>query len=538
MNFSLVVATGNASEWIGQCLRSIAGQKTRWDWQCLVIDDASTDGTSEVVTATLSGIDPIIRDRFAVRRNPSRLGALTNLVGGFAQLGVRERPMDVLIPIDGDDWLFSSSALETIATAYEQHHCWLTYGGLITSPGGDLCTRAVEAEVIRSGTHRQSPWLTSHLRSFRSHLWHAIRDEDLRDENGHYFDVTWDMAMMFPMLEMAAERIHCVTKAVYVYNTENVESDHIKRKPEQLAAEQHLRSRPPYQRLSQAMPCNRRREAEAHLGFLVLCGDDPSQTTSLLQSLSVFYGDPPVHLIHRSVQRIGHELPFDQSSRQDATFWGGQFPQVDALLNGLEKAANQWRHTEWIAILDDECHPLIDANSLLEILRSSHQDGFLHAEAIIPDQLQSTWQATCWQRFGGDHGHHPFSEQLICYAGSPWMILRRSAIHYLLRAHQQQTTLKEHYRRKSSELDVPATDESYVHTLLCNQPGLNLQRSPICWEDWSEGWPRVLQAEDSDQLQKSGLWFAKRFRTPNSTPLLDRLHGSWMLQERHPSSRT
>jgi len=45
MQFSLVVTTGNAAPWIERCIQSIAEQQTRWQWQCLIIDDASNDGT-------------------------------------------------------------------------------------------------------------------------------------------------------------------------------------------------------------------------------------------------------------------------------------------------------------------------------------------------------------------------------------------------------------------------------------------------------------------------------------------------------------
>jgi hypothetical protein len=531
MNFSIVVTTGNAAQWIGKCIASIAIQNTRWNWKCLVIDDASTDGTCEEIESAIQGIDPSIRHRFLVQRNASRLGGLANLVNGFEQLGTSQRSMDVLIPIDGDDWLFSSSALETIATAYEQHDCWLTYGGFITSPGGDLFVRAVEEDVIRTASHRRAPWVTSHLRSFRSHLWHAIHDKDLRNEHGTYYDVTWDMAMMFPMLEMAGERIHCVTKAVYVYNTGNIESNHIKRRSEQISAEQSLRSAPPYQRLAQAIPCAQSCDSIDCLGFIVLCEDDARPMTRLVQSLNGFYESPPIQLVHPQNLSIPSSLSSDvrlSLSPASEDYKRGEFSQVDALLKGLQKATQQWSTTEWFAVLDCECHPLIDVYALLKTLRSSDVDGYLHAESIVPGQLSSPWQVTCWQRFGGHEGHHPFNDQLICYAGSPWMLLRRSAIDALLDFHHQQAWLAEYYRKQSKRIDVPAPEESYVHTVLCNQPHLRFHHSPICWADWSGGWPRILQAQDWHQITSSGYWFAQRFRDPESSALIDRLHGLWM----------
>jgi hypothetical protein len=526
-----VVTTGNAAQWIGKCIASIAIQNTRWHWKCLVIDDASTDGTCEEIECAIQGIDPSIRHRFIVQRNASRLGGLANLVNGFELLGTPQRPMDVLIPIDGDDWLFSSSALETIATAYEQHYCWLTYGGFITSPGGDLFIRAVDEDVIRTASHRRAPWVTSHLRSFRSHLWHAIHDKDLRNDHGTYYDITWDMAMMFPMLEMAGERIHCVTKAVYVYNTDNSESNHIKRRPEQISAEQSIRSAKPYPRLDQAIPCNQSKNTADELGFIVLCEENTSAITKLTASLKSFYRDPMIGLIHPHNAKIPESLASDPRIVLTATaenFERGQFSQVESLLLGLQEASERWTTTEWFAVLNDECHPLIEIQKLLTTLRTREFDGYLHAEAIIPSQLNSPWQSTCWERYGDSQGLHPFSDQLICYAGSPWMLLRRTAVNALMEFHHQHGWLSEHYQRQCERIAMPAPEESYIHTVLCNQPQLRLHRLPICWEDWSGGWPRILDSQDWHHLQSSGYWFAQRFRDPESSALIDRLHGAWM----------
>ena len=49
-------------------------------------------------------------------------------------------------------------------------------------------------------------WMASHLRTFRHDLWLKIEDSDLRDNDGNYYPTTWDLAIMFPMLEMAGLR--------------------------------------------------------------------------------------------------------------------------------------------------------------------------------------------------------------------------------------------------------------------------------------------------------------------------------------------
>jgi hypothetical protein len=533
MNFSIVVTTGNAGPWIGRCIQSIAEQRTHWTWNCLVIDDASHDETQTNIQSTLSAIrTQEIRQRFTVLRNTHRQGALANLVSGFNSLGTSDRPMDVLIPIDGDDWLFSNSALETIAQTYERTGCWLTYGGLITSPGGDLyCTRVTDG-VIAAGKHRQSTWLTSHLRSFRSHLWHAIRDEDLRDERGAYYAVTWDMAFMFPMLEMAGERIQSVERAVYVYNVDNPASDHVQKRAQQLEAERRIRSNPPYRRLTQPVLKNKLNEPQSTLGFVIVSDENPGQTIRLIQSLDTFCGSPPIHCLHNPFANPLGKQPntIGLSLAQDETdFERGSFSLVESILTSLNYALEHWRETEWIALIDHESHPLIEMNELLGVLAAQESDGFLHAEPIIPGRLETDWQAVCWQRYGDTDGRHPFHEHFCCYAGSPWMLLRRNAVETLLNFHREQPWLANHYRWQGERLRSTVPEESYLHTILCNQQHLKLNPTPICWTDWSTGKPRILNEGDWRQLQESKSWFAQRFRDPQSSRLIDKIHDSWML---------
>lgn len=533
MNFSIVVTTGNAGRWIGRCIQSIAEQRTHWSWNCLVIDDASQDETQAKIHSSLSAIRAQeIRQRFTVQRNAHQQGALANLVSGFNRLGTSDRPMDVLIPIDGDDWLFSNSALETIAETYERTTCWLTYGGLITSPGGNLCCARVADSVVAASQHRQSTWLTSHLKSFRSHLWHAIRDEDLRDETGAYYAVTGDMALMFPMLEMAAERIQSVERAVYVYNEDNPASNHVQKRKQQLKAEQRIRSQPPYRRLTQPALKNKRNEPQSTLGFVIVSDENPGQTIRLIQSLDTFYGSPPIHCLHnpfanplgKQPSAIGLSLAEDETD-----FERGSFSLVQSILTGLSYALERWRETEWFALIDHESHPLIEMNELLGLLAAQESDGFLHAEPIIPGRLETDWQAVCWQRYGDAEGRHPFHEHFCCYAGSPWMLLRRNAVETLLNFHREQPWLANHYRWQGERLRSTVPEESYLHTILCNQQHLKLHPTPICWTDWSTGKPRILNEGDWMQLQESKSWFAQRFRDPQSSRLIDKIHDSWML---------
>ena len=103
---------------------------------------------------------------------------------------------------------------------------------------------------LTSQTYRQSgAWVTSHLRTFRSWLWHKIKDEDLRDNDGNYFKVAWDLAFMYPMIEMAGNHLKFVDKILYFYNDLNPSCDGTVNPQLQIETGKYIQSKPIYKEL-------------------------------------------------------------------------------------------------------------------------------------------------------------------------------------------------------------------------------------------------------------------------------------------------
>ena len=86
------------------------------------------------------------------------------------------------------------------------HNCWVTYGSYVEYPSrrkGQWATQ-IPKHIIDNNSYRHHRWCASHLRSFKHHLWNKIKKEDLLDSSGNFYRMTWDLAFMFPMLEMAS----------------------------------------------------------------------------------------------------------------------------------------------------------------------------------------------------------------------------------------------------------------------------------------------------------------------------------------------
>ena len=248
-SIKVVIPVRNAQQWIAKCIDSVASQHYDGDWSCMIIDDASTDGTPAQIESFLDTHQPAIRSKFKTSMNTTRQGALANFLKGFKELGADQEPESVLVQLDGDDWLYGPVVFQIIRSVYEHPGCWMTWGNYLEWPtGAPGMARDIPAEWHASMNYRSKPWVMSHLRTFKSHLWSSIKDEDLRDGNGNYFMTTCDLAMMFPMIEMAGERSLFIPNILHCYNRTNPFSDDRIYREDQLRAEHLIRSRKTYSR--------------------------------------------------------------------------------------------------------------------------------------------------------------------------------------------------------------------------------------------------------------------------------------------------
>ena len=246
IEMKIVVPVYNAQDWIYRCLLSIKNQEFT-NWKCIVINDASTDNTKSVI----EDIDFLKNDeRFIVQHNDTNVKALQNIVDGFNILGCKNNPESILMAIDGDDFLFSEWSLGIISQAYTQlPQLLLSYGNWVGYPDGTTSNcRRYNNETIRDSDYRIVPFTASHLRTFKSRLWYAIDDKDLRDDTGEYFSAGWDVAFMVPMLEMAQERHVFIDHVLYCYNRINPISDFRVHAEPQLNAVDVIKGRKKYER--------------------------------------------------------------------------------------------------------------------------------------------------------------------------------------------------------------------------------------------------------------------------------------------------
>lgn len=232
--------------WVERCLESVFSQKNKdtsvhWTWTMTYINDASKDGTGEVAEAYAKKRG--MQDKCTFINNEKNRGALANLYDVISQCP----PRKVIVLVDGDDALANKHVLDRVAREYIYHDAWLTYGSYVQWPGGSygLCGSYSSKEM----RHRQFRYLrfrTSHLRTFRAKLFQNIQIEHLK-RDGVFCKGGWDLAIMYPMLEMASRgHIGYIKDILYLWNHVNPISDNRIHLDEQAAAVAWVRTLPQY----------------------------------------------------------------------------------------------------------------------------------------------------------------------------------------------------------------------------------------------------------------------------------------------------
>ena len=218
-HFKIIVPFYNVEKWIEKCIKSIKLQSYS-DYECILVDDMSTDNSADIARQ-LIGDD----NKFKLIINKQKKYALENIYNSINES--KSNPEDIIITVDGDDFLSKKNVLNKLSKIYNEYGCLMTYGSYMEYPSmkkGPFCQQ-IPDNIIKSNSYRESTWLSSHLRTFKRSLWDSIDVSDLKDEEGRFYRMTWDMAFMFPMLEMAGPHAIHIPEILYIYNRENPIND-------------------------------------------------------------------------------------------------------------------------------------------------------------------------------------------------------------------------------------------------------------------------------------------------------------------------
>lgn len=210
MKFKIIITSYNNERWVEHCLASVINQTCK-EWEIIFIDDCSQDNTYNKAKE--------IADQY------SNIQVIKHLVNmskaySFCEYLNEVEDEDVVVFIDGDDWLSDEQVLERVKKMYDGGN-WLTYSKFINYPLGTEGYpqgTAYDSRVKVSRLYRQDMWRPSHLKTMKGFLWKAIDKEDFKDKE-EYIRFADDLVMMFAALEMTPpNKVGHMNEVCYVYN--------------------------------------------------------------------------------------------------------------------------------------------------------------------------------------------------------------------------------------------------------------------------------------------------------------------------------
>ncbi len=246
--FVLIIPGFNNSQWYARNLASVFAQDYNAEFRAIYIDDGSSDGTADLVQAYIAERNSRLAVPITFIHNSVRAGALHNLYSALHECADDE----IIILLDGDDWFAHNRVLTVINKVYTDTNCWMTYGQYRSWPDNTIgLSKEIPSEVIKSNGFRKHEWCSSHLRSFYAWLFKLINKSDLLAPDGTFYKMSWDQAIMFPLLEMSGHRSAFINEVLYIYNNANPISDSKIDRELQRQLEMHIRGRATYRRLDQ-----------------------------------------------------------------------------------------------------------------------------------------------------------------------------------------------------------------------------------------------------------------------------------------------
>lgn len=279
--FVIVIPSYNNHEWTERTIKSALNQNYD-NYRIIFIDDCSKDDTFEVTKNIVESSSK--KSIVTLIRNDIRIGALENLYNAIHSCADDE----IVLTLDGDDWLAGNGVLKYLNNIYAGQDVWMTYGQYRNHPDGGIgIAKQIPEKIIKSSGHRSYDWCASHLRTFYAWLFKQIKKEDLM-YNGRFMQMTWDLAIMFPQLEMAGPHSKFISETLYIYNLENPINDHKVNRKLQADLDKYVRRLPKYP----PVELSNVKQGQKKIGLLIIATNKYDQfVNQLISSADRYFFD-------------------------------------------------------------------------------------------------------------------------------------------------------------------------------------------------------------------------------------------------------
>lgn len=358
----VVVCSYNNGEWSENTLNSIATQEYG-NFRIIIVDDCSTDNNQEVIQRYID--DHNINDRVTFIRNEKRCRKLFNLYRVLYDCDDEE----IVVMVDGDDSLSHPHVLSHINNLYDDENVWFTYGQYRNIPASEAIQwghkemgycRPVPKHIQRKQAYRYYSFIYMHPRSFRAWLFKMVKLEDLIAEKiagfeGDFYPASNDVAMYFPMVEMAHTHIKFVPDILYI---RNLYSDIVGFKVDrriQTASAREIRKKKCYPVLFQPQKNRLDNLQDAATDLFLLCHYNLTEITNILENIQENCADlGTVHVFFNNTEENKKTCRFIKHNYSNVIFipcdMEGNKSLKNRLLDYLSISKN-----EHVCLITDSC---------------------------------------------------------------------------------------------------------------------------------------------------------------------------------------
>ncbi|HLJ31301.1 MAG TPA: glycosyltransferase family 2 protein [Candidatus Babeliales bacterium] len=222
---TVVICSYNNGQWSEATLKSIFTQDYT-NFRVIIVDDCSTDNNCEVIQKCIDEYN--MNDRVIFIRNTARHRKLFNLYKVLYECD----DDSIVFMLDGDDYVSHPRVFSFINDIYRDENIWFTYGQYRNVPASQAIQwghkemgycRPVPKHVQRKQAYRYYSFIYMHPRTFRGWLFKLVKLEDLIADKilayeGDFYPASNDVAMYFPMVEMAHTHIRFIPDILYIRN--------------------------------------------------------------------------------------------------------------------------------------------------------------------------------------------------------------------------------------------------------------------------------------------------------------------------------
>lgn len=206
----------NGNKFVKKCVTSVFRQTLQPDFHYF-IDDISSDGCLDYVYETKKELNI---DYLNVVKNKQKKYKIRNLFELINSDLIQDD--DIIINLDGDDWLFNEHVIKEIKETYDNKDIDYLYSNFVFSHNYYL---GISKEISSDNwcPYRNS-WITSHISTFKAKNFRNIKKENFLDSEGNWFKMGCDQAYILPILYNIKKeyknynKVGFLNKPLYVYN--------------------------------------------------------------------------------------------------------------------------------------------------------------------------------------------------------------------------------------------------------------------------------------------------------------------------------